>query len=268
MGSEHSITHVNNNARIFTREGKTTEILKEVISSIPPKTKVYIVGGAARNTVYYDVFKKSLPQRDYDLLLVGDLDKFVKRLRKYTFVYGRIRRKNEIVVKKKLIPTPKSITDYLVLDIHRSYESNVLKNLKENSAFTINGFAIPIHNCLDKNIKKHLIVLPTALRDLKKRQLRLNSSGYKGHPGNLFACLRFMSIGFKPPVKSEVNLLLEQLPKLEKWRFERNIKKVFDYVGGEEKARQLIKKLGIGIDIFDIKKLREFSALKEKAKSK
>ena len=83
--------------------------------------------------------------------------------------------------------------------------------------------------------------------------------GYKGHPGNLFACLRFMSVGFKPPSKDEVELLLRQLPELEKWRFERNIKKVFGYVGGERKARQLIKSLGIKIDIFNQKKLREFA---------
>ena len=256
--SDELIMSLNNNTRVFTRGGKIADILKEVILSIPGKTKVYVIGGEARNAIYYDLFKKQLPQRDYDLLLIGDLDKFVKNLREYKFIYGKIRRKNEIVLKKKLIPKPKLITDYLMLDIHRNYESNIPKNLKENSAFTINGFAIPLRNYLDQDVRKHLIALTTALSDLKNRQLHLNVPGYIGHPGNLFACLRFMSIGFKPPKKREVKLLLEQLPKLEKWRFERNVKKVFDYVGGEKKARQLIKRLDIGIDIFDIKKLRKF----------
>ncbi|MDP1694861.1 MAG: hypothetical protein Q8L34_04955 [Candidatus Woesearchaeota archaeon] len=250
--------HLNNNTRVFTRDGKIAEILKEVILCIPRKTKVYVIGGAARNAIYYDLFKKSLPQRDYDLLFIGDSDKFVKDLRSYKFVYGKIRRKNEIVLKKKLVSKPKSITDYLVLDIHRSHKSNVLQNLKENSAFTINGFAIPLTDYLDKNIRKNLIALPSALKDLKNRQLRLTITGYKAHPGNLFACLRFVSVGFKPPITREVRLLLEQLPNLEKWRFKRNVNKIFDYVGGEQKARQLIKKLGIKIDIFNIKKLREF----------
>lgn len=50
---------------------------------------------------------------------------------------------------------------------------------------------------------------------------------------------------------------INELPKLEKWRFARNVKKVFRYVGGEEKARQLVKKLGIKVDVFDIEKVRE-----------
>jgi hypothetical protein len=244
------INYSKNKTRFFTREGKEVEILKEVISSIPPKTRIYLVGGAARNSIYYYLFKKSLPQRDYDLLLIGSFDEFIKNLRQNKFIFGKIRRKNEIVLKKKLIPYPKSVADYVVLDIHRSHEQSVIKNLKENSAFTINGFAIPLRRYFSKTLSKHLISIQEALKDLKNQRLRLNASGYKSHPGNLFACLRFMAIGFKPPAKKEIKLLLEQLPKLEKWRFEKNIKKVFNYVGGEKKARQLVKKLGIKVDIF------------------
>ncbi len=251
----------NNNSRLFTKEGKTAEILKEVIVSIPVKTKIYLIGGAARNTIYFDLFKKSLPQRDYDILLIGRLDKFVNNLRKdHKFVYGKIRRKDEIVLKKKLVPNPQSITDYLVLDIHRSHEKNILKNLEKNSAFTINGFAIPLQHYFSKNTKKYLVELPGAVNDLKNHRLVLNISGYKGHSGNLFACLRFMSIGFTPPAKEGAALLLEQLPKLEKWRFERNVKKVFDYTGGEKRARQLARGLGVEIDIFNFERLKEFAA--------
>ncbi|MEK7132729.1 MAG: hypothetical protein AAB830_01635, partial [Patescibacteria group bacterium] len=250
----------NHGTRIFTREGKTAEILKYVIASIPPKAKVYVVGGAARNAVYQELFKKSLPQRDYDILIVGDFNRFIKNVRRHGFIYGKIRRKNDVVLKKKLIPDPQSITDYIVLDIHRSHESSVLKNLKSNSAFTINGFAIPLRNYLSQNIKKFLIALPEAVSDLKNHRLRLNISGYKGHPGNLFSCLRFMSIGFTPPDKEGVALLLKQLPRLEKWRFERNVKKVFGYVGREKKARQLAKRLGVEVDIFNFEKLKEFAA--------
>lgn len=254
---------MSNNARVFTREGKTAEILKEVIDSIPLKTKIYVVGGAARNAVYYDFFKKSLPQRDYDLLLVGNLEKFVDNLRKkHKFIYGRIRRKNQVVLKKKMISNPKSIVDFMALDIHQSCESNILNNLKSNSAFTINGFAIPLQEYLSLDIKKSLVALPGAINDLKKHRLSLNISGYKGHPGNLFACLRFMSAGFSYPDKKSIDLLLRQLPKLEKWRFERNVKKVFGYVGGEKNARKLVKQLGVNVDIFDFQKLKEFAAEK------
>jgi len=92
-------------SRYFSRDGITAEILRKVISSIPSKTKVYVIGGAARNAVYYELFKKSLPQRDFDLLLIGDLKKFTDTLRKkYGFTYGKIRRKNDTVVKKNYCP--------------------------------------------------------------------------------------------------------------------------------------------------------------------
>lgn len=62
--------------------------------------------------------------------------------------------------------------------------------------------------------------------------------------------LRFMSVGFSAPSKEEINLLLKQLPNLEHARFERNVKKIWDYVGGEEKARKMVKDLGIDVDVF------------------
>jgi len=248
----------NHNARLFTKEGGIAEILKEVIASIPAKTEVYLIGGGARNTLYFDFFKKLLPQRDYDLLLIGNLGKFVNNLRRdYKFIYGKIRKKDEIVLKKKLVPDPQSVTDYLVLDIHRSHEKNVLKNLEKNSAFTINGFAIPLQHYFSEDFKKYLVELPGAIKDLKNRHLVLNVEGYKGHPGNLFACLRLMSTGFTPPNKESVALLLKQLSKLEKYRFERNVKKVFEYTGGEKRARQLAKSLGVKINIFNFQRLKE-----------
>lgn len=252
------VVTISHNARLFTKSVIITKILEEVIASLPSKSTAYLVGGAARNSVYFDLFNKSLPQRDYDLLFVGDLKRFIENLRKYKFVYGKIRRKNEIVLKKKLVPNPKSLTDYFFLDIGRSYDTNILNNLKFNSAFTINGFAIPLRKYLFKNSKKFLISLPKALDDLRDHRLRLNISGYRKHPGNLFACLRFISIGFTPPNKREVQLLLDELPKLEKRRFARNVRKVFNYVGGETKARRLAKKLGIKIDIFNFNELKKF----------
>ncbi|MFA6304614.1 MAG: hypothetical protein WCV73_04300 [Patescibacteria group bacterium] len=251
------MTKINPYYRYFSKDGIRAEILKKVISSIPAKTKIYVIGGGARNAIYYELFKKSLPQRDFDLLLIGDLKKFTDTLRKkYGFTYGKINRKHDVVLKKKLIPKPKIVTDYLVLDIHQNTEPSILKNLQDNAAFSINGFAIPLKNYLDKKIKKHLIALPRAINDLRNHRLRLNSIKFQKHPGNLFACLRFMSLNFTPPPKKEVALLLEQLPHLEKWRFARNVKKVFNYVGGEKRARQLVKKLGIKIDIFDFNKLK------------
>ncbi len=243
-------------ARTFSREGKIAEILSEVISAIPKHSQVWVIGGAARNAVYFEIFKKNLPQRDFDLVYVGNVDKFVNNLRKKRFRFGRIRRKEEVVLRKKLVDKPKTTAEYLFLDIHMSNEKSIIKNLEQNAAFTLNGFAIPLKKYLSKNLLAHTKSLPHALGDIKKKQLRLNPTGYKGHPGNLFACLRFMSAGFKAPKKEEVALLLKELPRLEEWRFERNVQKAFTYVGGEKKARSLVRFLGIKYDVFS------FTALK------
>ena len=160
------------------------------------------------------------------------------------------------VLKKKLTSNPENLGDYIWLDVHRTHEPNIIKNLRYNAAFTINGFAIPLQEYLKNGRVKTVICLSHAMDDLKHRKLRVNREGYASHAGNLFSCLRFMSLGFEPPSKAEVNLLLDTLPSLEAWRFERNVKKVYSYVGGERNARALANKLGIRHDIFSIISVR------------
>ncbi len=241
---------------MFDPTGPDITLVQEVGSRLPASVNPYVIGGAARNALYYQTFGKGLAQRDFDLLaLPGDATKFVDFCRRELgFVYGKIRRKSEVVVRKNFVEKPQNITHYVYFDLHISEEADVLTNLRLNSAFTINGFAIPLKSFpkLDK-----LISLPGAVDDLKNRQLRLNPDGYKFHPGNLFACLRFMSVGYKPPSAEEVELLAKELPKLEKWRFNRNVKKVFTYVGGEANARKLAKRLGVEADIFNLDELRK-----------
>ncbi len=239
------------------QDPKTFEIFKAAKLAIPKKTKVYLVGGAVRNALYFKFFNKKLPQRDYDILLVGDKVKFIKNLRAGGFIYGFIKRKHEVTLKKKKIPRPRhEFDDYVFLDIHLTDEKSILKNLKDNSNFTINEFALSLREIDAKNWHEKVISLPGAMRDLKTKKLRVNVIV---HPANLFACLRFMSKGFKPPSKKEIKELLIALGSLEKWRYKRNIKKLFDYVGGENNAKKLVKKLGIKENVFDfdiIKKLR------------
>lgn len=247
---------MNKKLPIFAQDPKTLEILKEAKSAIPKNTKIYLVGGAARNALYFKLFNKELPQRDYDILLVGDKDAFVKNLRARGFVYGKIRKKYEITLKKKKIPKPHAhqFKNYVFLDIHITDEKSILKNLKDNANFTINGFALSLKDINSKNWRKKIVSLPNALQDLKNKKLRVNVIK---HPANLFACLRFMSKGFKPPSKKEVKELLSALGSLEVRRYERNIKKLFNYVGGEKEARRLVKKLGIKEDVFDFEVIKK-----------
>jgi len=245
---------------VFMHDPITNKILREAASAIPKGTRVYIVGGAGRNAVYYKLFRKSLPQRDYDLLVMGDLKKFIANLRKIGFTYGKIIRKDEIVVKKKRIPKPEHIhRDYLYLDAHASNGKTIIDNLKKESSFTFSSFAINLKDVNSKNWYKNMVSLPTALTDIRAKRIRVNSLS---HPALLYSTLRFMSLGFKPPPKTEVQLLLKHLGKLPKKRFDRNMDKIFDYVGGENKARKLAKKLGVKEDIFNwktIEKLRRAS---------
>lgn len=241
---------------VFMYAAKTYEILKQAASAVPKGGKAYIVGGVVRNALYYRFFRKKLPQRDYDIVFIGSKERFIKNLRSQGFSYEHMRRKHEVSLKKKKVDKPKRLSDYVVLDIHFSKKS-IIKNLKDHAGFTINGFALSLKDIASKNWYGKIISLPGALGDLKKRKLRVNVIS---HPADLFACIRFVSKGFKAPSKEEVKALLKNLGKLEKWRYERNVEKVFDYVGGEKKARKLVKKLGIKQDIFDfriIKGLRD-----------
>jgi hypothetical protein len=46
------------------------------------------------------------------------------------------------------------------------------------------------------------------------------------------------------------------LGSLEKFRYKRNMQKLFDYVGGEKEARKLLKKLNITKNIFNLKVIK------------
>lgn len=244
-----------NQLPIFMQDMRTNEILREASSVVPKDTKVYIVGGAVRNALYYTFFGKKLPQRDYDILFIGNKDKFIENLRKIGFIYGKIRRKDEVVLKKKLIKTPQDeFKDHVFFDIHISKEKSIMKNIKNVSGFTINAFAISLKDLTSRSWRRKVIALPTSIKDLRKKQLRVNAYT---HPAMLYACIRFMSLGFKQPPKKEVNELLNTLGNLPKWKYKRNIKKVFNYVGGKRKARQLTRKLGIKEDIFNLRTIKK-----------
>lgn len=241
---------INKKLPLFLQDEKDNEIFKIVVTSIPKGTKAYLVGGAIRNAVYYKYFKKELPQRDFDILLIGDHVSFIKNLRYRGFTFGKIKRKHEVVVKMKRTPKPIHIyNDYLYLDIHISEEKSAIKNLVQNSNFTINASTISLKDIFREDWFDKLISLPGALADLKNKRLKLNQLS---HPANLFACMRFMYLGFKQPNQAEIDLLLNSLSSLKEPRYRKNVRKLFAYVGGEGNARKLLKKLKIKQNIFVI----------------
>lgn len=237
------------------QDSVTKKILSEAIAAIPKRTRVYLVGGSVRNAFYYHFFGKRLPQRDYDLLLIGNKEQFVQNLRKKGFTYGRIRRKYEVVLKKRRVSRLQDwYQDHLFFDIHLSPEKSVLANLQKYATFTMNGFALPLPAVISSRWRQQVLSLPTAIPDLKKRQLRLNS--LTPEPTTLFAAIRFFSVGFKAPSAADIQHLLRALGRVNRHRFSRAVDKLFRYVGGERRARRLARRMGIQQDMFNFRVVR------------
>jgi hypothetical protein len=249
---------------IFMNDKATAGILKDVVNCIPKKTKVYLIGGRPRTAFYYRYFGKELPSRDYDIYVSGDAKKFISNLRENKFVYGKIRRKSHIVLKRRKFSGAREDKDKVVLDIEFRYDDpgkSISENLRERANFTINGFALPLGRIFSKKWHENTICVKTAHDDLKNKQLRVNAS--QTYPADLYSCIRFVNMGFKPPSKEEVDRLLLALGHMHKKRFSRNLKKVFGIAGGEGQARRIAKRMGIKEDIFSyatIKKLRKRGA--------
>ncbi|MBI4449530.1 hypothetical protein HY634_00565 [Candidatus Uhrbacteria bacterium] len=252
----------NHRLPLFMHDDAVAEIIRSAIAAIPEGTRVYLVGGAVRNAFYYQIFRRRLPQRDYDLVCIGDWRSFVRNLRKQGFVWGKLRRARQVVLMYPKVARPRAHqpTDYVVLDTQLALNKTIRAELKKKINFSINGFAIPLQAVVQPTWQRRAIMLPCAYEDLKARRLRVL---HGIHPTNLYACLRFMSQGFRPPSKQDVEQLLTSLTTIEEWRFDRNVRKVFNYVGGERRARQLVRRLGIRENIFDLKVLRRMRATQE-----
>lgn len=236
---------------------KALDQFRLVLDNLPNEVELYIVGGSVRNAIYRELFGKILPQRDYDQVATTNSATYLEYLRSLDFHLGKIDRPTQKVYIKDLIenPAPESYDDYLVFDIHTMDNTTIEENLRHSSGFTINGFALPIRNAFDKHWMDAIIQLPGALDDMKNKQLKVNMEGYKEQPANLFAGIRFMSQGFKQPTQNEIKLLLNEMRNTTPERYEKGITKVWNYVGGEDNARQLVNQLGIKFDIFNREEL-------------
>ena len=236
---------------------KALNEFRAVIENLPSQVELFIVGGSIRNAIYRELFGQILPQRDYDQVATSQSLAYLEYLKSMEFHLGKIDRPTQKVYIKDLSknPKPDSYDDYLVFDIHTMDGTTILENLSMSSGFTINGFALPARKALDKDWMDHIIQLPGALNDMQNKQLKVNLEGYKEQPSNLFAGIRFMSLGFKQPSQNEITLLLNEMRNTTPERYEKGISKVWNYVGGEAKAKDLVKQLGINFDIFNREEL-------------
>lgn len=232
------------------------QALHQTFTNLPDDANVYLIGGSVRNALYRMFHGDVLVQRDYDQVITNGTKEYTQYLESIGFEKRPYpsHQDEQVAYSKALNEHAKegdSYTNWLVFDLHTLDGATIEESIKTNVAFTINGCAVDVRNLYNKRWQDSVIeVLPNAIQDIKDKRLRVNRDGCYW-PSNFFAMLRFMSVGFTPPPQDEVQLLLKELPNVEHARFGRNVTKVWNYVGGEEKARALVKSLGIGIDVFD-----------------
>lgn len=239
---------------IYFHSENSRKAMFDLVKNLPSEVEVYLVGGAVRNALINKYHNETWRQRDYDQIVTNGSETYFSYLESTGFSIGTLDRLAQRVMVKPVIEDAKTISyeDNLVLDIHMVDGTSVEDNLRNETGLLINGFALSLRDIFDENWLDKLIQLPSALECIKAKQVRVNLDGYATEANNFFACMRFVGAGFSPPPQEETTKLLVELMKLEHDRYQRNLAKLSDYVGGEAEARRLLAEvLGPEINIFN-----------------
>lgn len=245
---------MNNTLPIFLNNLSTKIILEEVKNLIPDDVKVYLFGGAVRNAVHFDYFKEEMTQRDFDLIIIGDVEKFTENLINAGFVFGKKNSEKSKVLKKARVSNPIHIyEDYLYLDckIYPSTES-IETILEKISDFTIAGVAIDLQDIFSLDWLNKIYAIPDAISDIQNRNLKVVIS----YPANLYKIIRMMSKGYNKPIDLDIKDSLDKLKEITKKKFETEVEKTIRYVGGEDELLKIVNKLGINKNILDFKQIK------------
>lgn len=236
------------------KDERGRNVFEEVIENLPDDIEVYLIAGSLRNAI--DRFfhgDNKLEQRDYDQVVTKGSDNYLAYLKGLGFYDGLIQRPTQKVLIKSFVGNedPGDFANNLVFDIHLMDNTTALDNLEEHVGLTVNGNAISLRDIFSEDWKDNLISLPGALQSIEERRLKLNHEGYKYQAANFFSVIRFVYNGYVPPTKEEIMLLVQELPRVEDDRYEKNVQKVYRYVGGEDNARRICREIGIDFDVFD-----------------
>lgn len=244
----------NQDLPIFLKNERVHQILREVVASIPEDSEAYLHGGSARNAVYYRLFKAELPQRDFDMVLIGDKDLFVANLLARGFVRGKKNIETAATFKKPRLENPsEDFADWVYLDVVFRKNITIQESLKQKVNFIINGSAINLRDIDSPDWFEKVVTLPGTLEDLKLKRLRTN----KRYPINIYACVRFVSLGFAPPPKEDLYHMVDDLRKIDEAKFIRDREKVIRYVGSADKVKKIVEQLGITVDILDLNSIKK-----------
>lgn len=236
------------------KDKRGRKVFEELIKNLPEDVEVYLIAGSLRNAIdRYFHNDSRLEQRDYDQIVTKGSNEYLAYLRGLGFYNGRIQRPTQKVLIKSFIGNEdaEDFANNLVFDIHLMDGTNAIDNLKKHVGLTVNGNAISIGEIFSDDWQNKLISLPGALQSIEKKQLRLNHEGYKHQAVNLFSVIRFVYNGYEPPAKEDLMLLVRELPRVEDDRYEKNVQKVYKYVGGEDNARKICEGIGIDFNVFD-----------------
>lgn len=243
------------------KDSRGREVFENLVENLPKDIEVYLIAGTIRNAIHkYFHGGDSLEQRDYDQIVVKGSDKYLEYLGSIGFYAGRIQRPTQKVMIKSFVGSedPEDFANNLVFDIHFVDNTSATDNLEKHVGLTVNGNAISIRDIFSEDWQDKLVSLPNALEAIRDKKLILNPDGYQHQAANLFSVIRFVHNGYTPPPKEDIELLIKELPRVEDERYEKNIQKVFKYVGGEETARTIWKEIGIDVDVFDKRKVIEW----------
>jgi hypothetical protein len=238
------------------------QMMKRVLDSLPNDVEVYLVGGALRNAFIKTYLDETWIQRDYDQVITKGSTSYFAYLESLGFRTGSIDNDHQKVMAKQLFEDGEEISyhDNLVFDMHIADGTTIEDNLQYSTALSINGFGLNLRSVFDDDWEQKVVALPGALDSIKRHQIELNSDGYASESNYFFALLRFMGAGFAAPPRADVLRLLKTIETIEDDRYDRNIPKLVNYVGSEEKVRQLVDSLRIeGLDIFDQTKTKEIA---------
>lgn len=225
-----------------------------LIKGLPKQTEVFLVGGALRNALIYEIHQEIWPQRDYDQIVINNSSVYLEFLEKSGFRPSGANQKNKKVLAKKLIKDGADISyvDNLVFDIHIADGNTPSENLQNNTSLLINGFALNLRDILRPGWKTHIIELPGAIQAIENKQIAINNLASNIEPYTLFACLRFIGAGFKAPPKKDIDRMLTELLRIDHDKYQKNLIKLSSYVGGKDRAKNIVSDLlGDEIDIFD-----------------
>lgn len=243
------------------KDNRGRAAFEHLVKDLPDDVEVYLIAGTVRNAIHrFFHGGDSLEQRDYDQIVTKGSDKYLEYLKSLGFYPGRIQRPTQKVMIKSLIGNddPEDFANNLVFDTHTVDGSTAVENLEQHVGLTVNGNAISIRDIFSEQWQDKLVSLPSALEVIQNKKLLLNPDGYKYQAANLFSVIRFVHNGYTSPPKEDIELLIKELPRVEDDRYEKNIQKVFKYVGGEEAARTIWREIGVDVDVFDKQKVIEW----------